>query len=134
MNAIYLHRFRQDAQGTFGLMTMDNTPLCVTCEDLWNGNKNNISCIPEGTYHVTKRISEKYKHHWHVQNVPNRSLILIHNGNTIADTQGCILVGETLATSPLGKQTITNSIRTMNRLREVLPDAFTLIITNPLKG
>jgi hypothetical protein len=134
MTTIYLHRFRQDAQGTFGIMTVNNQQLCVTCEDPWNGNKNNISCIPEGVYKVLRRESPKYKHHWHVQDVPSRSLILIHNGNTTNDTEGCILVGEALATSQLGKQAITNSLKTMARLRKTLPDTFTLIISNPVKG
>jgi hypothetical protein len=134
MTTLYLHRFRQDAQGTFGIMTVNNQQLCVTCEDPWNGNKNNISCIPEGVYKVLRRESPKYKHHWHVQNVPSRSLILIHNGNTTNDTEGCILVGESLATSQLGKQAITNSLKTMARLRKTLPNEFTLIISNPVKG
>jgi hypothetical protein len=134
MTTVYLHRFRQDAQGTFGIMTVNNQQLCVTCEDPWNGNKNNISCIPEGAYKVLRRESPKYKHHWHVQDVPSRSLILIHNGNTTNDTEGCILVGESLATSQLGKQAITSSLKTMARLRKTLPDTFTLIISNPVKG
>jgi hypothetical protein len=115
-------------------MVADNKPVCVTCEDPWNENKRNISCIPAGVYKVEKRISPKYKHHWHVLDVPNRSLILIHQGNTIKDTEGCILVGEVLASSQIGKPAITNSVKTMNRLRASLPDSFTLTIFNPVKG
>lgn len=134
MTHVYLYRIRQDKYGTFGVMTMDNAPLCVTCEDPWNKNKNNISCIPDGTYKVVKRFSVTHKHHWHVQGVPDRSLILIHVGNTTDNTEGCILVGEELTTSQLGKQAITNSVNTMNRLRTILPDEFTLTIFNPMKG
>lgn len=131
---LHLYRVRQDSAGTFGVIVADNQMLCVTCEDPWNNNRRNISCIPAGVYKCVKRISAKYKHHWHVLDVPNRSLILIHNGNTIADTEGCILVGETITTSQLGKMAITNSVKTMNRLRKSLPDEFTITIHNPLKG
>lgn len=130
---IYLHRFKQDESGTFGLMVINNKPLCVTCEDPWNDNQRNVSCIPEGVYKVTERNSEKYKKHWHIQDVPNRSLILIHNGNTINHTKGCILVGQKLGYVG-GRPAVINSIPMMNKLRESLPTQFNLTITNLLKG
>lgn len=130
---LYLHRFKQDASGTFGLMVLENKPLCVTCEDPWNNNAKNASCIPEGVYEVVERESEKYKKHWHVLNVPNRSLILIHNGNNIDHTEGCILVGEKLGFI-VGKPSVVLSMPMMEKLRHILPQKFTLTITNLLKG
>lgn len=130
---IYLHRFKQDAAGTFGLLVLDNKPLCVTCEDPWNDNQNNISCVPEGTYQCVAHNGAKYKNVWRLENVPGREAVLIHNGNTISNTEGCILVGEKLGYLA-GRQAILNSVVTLNKLREILPSNFTLTITNLLKG
>lgn len=133
MTHIYLHRFKQDDQGTFGIMTLQGkVPLCLTCEDPWNDNKKNISCIPEGVYQCRPHSGAKYKNVWWVENVPMRSAILIHQGNTIKNTEGCILVGNRLGTVG-GRPAVLNSVTTLNMLRNTLPDNFTLHITNLLR-
>jgi hypothetical protein len=125
--SLTLTRCTSSAKGTFGVLSMDDEPLCVTCEDPWNQNKRQVSCIPKGIYNVIKRNSPKYKDHWHVQDVPGRDLILIHAGNTIDDTLGCILVGR--AFSHLGKlPSVMQSKEAMSELRAKLPDQFTLEI------
>jgi hypothetical protein len=78
-----LHVFRGDVQ-LFG---------CVTLELPWENNERYESCIPEGRYAVEHRVSGAFGHHLHVKDVPNRSHILIHAGNYVSDTEGCILVG-----------------------------------------
>lgn len=130
MTHVYLHRFQQDSRGTFGLMTLGGrVPLCLTCEDPWNDNKNNISCIPEGVYQCRPHSGAKYKNVWWVEDVPKRSAILIHQGNTTKNTEGCILVGDRLGTVG-GRPAVLNSVATLNMLRATLPDHFTLHITN----
>lgn len=127
---VYLHRFQQDKRGTFGLMTLSGRiPLCLTCEDPWNDNKNNISCIPEGVYQCRPHSGVKYKNVWWVEDVPKRTAILIHQGNTTKNTEGCILVGNKLGTVG-GRPAVLNSVATLNMLRETLPDHFTLHVTN----
>jgi hypothetical protein len=114
-------------KGTFGVWTLDEIPLCVTCEDPWRDNKFQVSCIPVGTYKVVKRTSLKYKTHWHVLDVPDRDLILIHGGNTINDTMGCILVGRSF--SKLGNlPSVVQSQDALDMLRLMLPDEFTLTV------
>ena len=125
-----LHRGPSWETGTFGILSRGDYPLCVTCEDPWRDNQHYISCIPEGTYTFRKRLSPKHSHHWEIVNVPGRDLVLIHAGNTIDDTQGCILVGRGIG--HIGNlPSIVQSQDTMQILREELPDEGTLEIINP---
>jgi len=102
---------------------------CYTLELPWNDNKKQISCIPKGEYNVEKRQSTKYKNHFHVLDVPNRSYILIHQGNYNWHTKGCILVGKTLTDiNGDGLRDVTSSVVTMNKLNDILPNYFKLQI------
>ena len=102
---------------------------CYTLELPWNDNKKQISCIPKGEYNVEKRQSTKYKNHFHVLDVPNRSYILIHQGNYNWHTKGCILVGKTLTDiNGDGLRDVTSSVATMNKLNDILPNYFKLQI------
>ncbi len=54
-------------------------------------NVRNISCIPEGTYPLTKRYSKRFGWHILVRDVPMRSAILIHPANNAQkELRGCI--------------------------------------------
>lgn len=92
-------------------------------------NKRSISCIPAGVYKVIKRRSLRFGLHFHVQNVPNRELILIHVGNSYRNTNGCILVGTSLKNIDSDETTdVVNSIEAMRWLLGLLPDSFILKI------
>ena len=82
---------------TIGNLYLDGEWLCDTLENPWLNNQRNISCIPEGEYKVRLRTARESatKDYLHllVQDVPDRSLVLFHTGNTAKDTRGCILVG-----------------------------------------
>lgn len=103
-----------------------------TLEDAWRDNQRSISCIPAGTYEVVahgweKDSRVKFKQVWRLLDVPGRSGILIHAGNTHADTSGCILVGLGLAIS--GDARVTSSKGAIERLRSKLGQGkFTLVI------
>lgn len=100
-----------------------------TLELPWMDNAVRKSCIPHGTYECRRRNSPKYGHHWHVQDVEGRSLILIHHGNYNHETMGCILVGRDLVDlNGDGLLDTTASAATMNELRKLLPDSFQLEI------
>lgn len=78
--------------GTNGLLyDPSGELLCYTIELPWRNNRVRESCIPEGTYPLTKRYSQKFKHHILLNDVPDRSLILIHPANNAAtELLGCI--------------------------------------------
>ena len=108
---------------------VDNGYKFYTLELPYLDNKRQVSCIPAGEYKCVKRVSPKYGHHWHVLDVEGRSLILIHLGNTAADTKGCILVGSGLKDiNGDGAEDVINSKAVMDILRKTLPDEFTLEI------
>lgn len=102
---------------------------CVTLELAENGNQKNVSCIPEGEYQVTKETNEKRGDHFRVHNVPDRDGILIHRGNFLRDTHGCIIPGESFI--DIDEDLIIDvneSTRTIEKLYKLLPDEFKLII------
>ena len=103
----------------------------LTLELPWKENKRRVSCIPAGRYTVVRRTSPKYGEHFHITNVPNRDLILIHAGNyagsknpktKMSDILGCILVGTSMYDiNADGIVDITNSKKAMKKLLKLLP-------------
>jgi hypothetical protein len=78
--------------------------FCFSIEDAARTTKiPKETCIPLGTYDLGVRFSPyfspKLGHDmiW-VQNVPGFQYILIHTGNTITDTEGCLILGKTIGT------------------------------------
>lgn len=69
----------------------------VVIERVWQNNERNISCIPTGRYQVAflpRSASGRYKQCWHIQDVANRSGILIHKGNLARHSKGCLILGK----------------------------------------
>jgi hypothetical protein len=65
--------------------------ICYTIELPWLDNKKRVSCIPEGRYELTKRYSLRFGWHLLVNNVVDRSYILIHAYNdALKESKGCI--------------------------------------------
>ena len=98
MKKAILIRTKDDGHQTEGkLMVYDEDNIIFSCaaiEPPWKENRRLVSCIPPGTYIVKKRYSPRHKHHFHIQDVPGRTWILIHAGNFRRNTTGCILVGK----------------------------------------
>lgn len=122
-----LKRIAHNKGGTFGVLLNGDTPMCATLENEWKDNARNVSCIPTGTYMCYKYHSEKYPDVWALKDVPNRSAILIHAGNTHNDTRGCILVGERYGRIS-GESAVLRSGNALSLLRSALPDEFELTI------
>lgn len=100
-------RYSDGGQSTIGLLFIDSTFKCHTLEDQFRDVKVYADTrIPSGRYRITLRtegrMHEQYKlkfpkmHHgmlW-IRDVPGFEFILIHIGNTEADTAGCLLIGQ----------------------------------------
>ena len=129
MNIVIKRHLHQDKQ-TLGHLYINDVHTCATLELPWLQNNSGISCIPTGTYHVVRRRSAKYGEHFHITNVPGRSMILIHQANYHYQLLGCIAVGARHTDiNKDGYLDVTNSKVTMQRLLKLLPKSpFTLTI------
>jgi hypothetical protein len=85
-------KYRND--GTFGTLYIDDWPVCVTLELPWKNNDPQVSCIPTIQTYAERVESLKFGNTFEVKNVPNRTHILFHGANTIADLLGCIGLAE----------------------------------------
>lgn len=109
-------------------MVIDGQEFC-TLEPPWLDNRRNVSCIPAGEYRcefLAKSASGKYKDVFHLQDVPGRSGILIHNGNLVSHTKGCILLGMRHGRLA-GQRAVLNSRAAMSQLGEY-KQSFELVI------
>ncbi len=116
-----LQRLGEFNGATIGLLRITGVAPLWTLEDAWNGNKKGNSCIPVGIYTCiphgwAKDTTVKRKQSWELVDVEGRSAILIHEGNTIGDTAGCVLVGTGINISG-GKAALVASKDAMNILR-----------------
>jgi hypothetical protein len=119
LEPLVLQRQKPTSDGTFGQMFRNGHQFCVTCEP--------VEPIPAGTYLCVQHNGPKFQNVWELQGVPGYTAILIHNGNTIRDTDGCLLVGNTYGR--VGDvPAVMNSRATLDTLRATLPGTFKLEI------
>ena len=106
MERLDLVRYVSTPYGTLGQLTMPNGLILATIEPPWRGNTTNVSCVPNGFYDLDEKPSQlveritlgKFRSGLFLADVPNRSAILLHPGNFVEDTKGCILLGMSHAT------------------------------------
>lgn len=87
-------------KGTFGVLLIEGRLFCYTLERPFLYNIRNLSCIFTGDYHCNYHVGST-KSGYLLKDVPGRSGIMIHSGNTVSDTAGCILLGKGLDRSLL---------------------------------
>lgn len=127
---INLQRLYMGRDCTIGTLEVDGRILCYTLEDPWLNNRPLESCIAAGEYNVDPFSGDRYQNVWQVQDVPGRSAILIHVGNTALDTQGCILVGKVVGELK-GMRAVLHSARTLSNLKGIIgPNSFILHVRN----
>ena len=90
---ITLQRIDSTSAGTIGRLMIDGEFFCFTVELPWRANERDVSCIPAGAYDLGYYSSPTKGSCLHVQNVPNRSYILLHTANFQRECMGCIFPG-----------------------------------------
>lgn len=116
---------------TVGRLYVDDRLFCNTLEDrIVDKNKNGVfdgdekkvygeSAIPYGTYKIIYNWSPKFGRNLpRLLSVPHFEGILIHPGNTAADSAGCILVGKN---TEVGR--LTNSRYISDELNKLIDEA-----------
>jgi len=93
MNKLVIERFLYSDQGVLSKIFIDEKFTAYSLECPWYNNIKDVSCIPEGFYNIEPIKSNKFGDCLSIIGVPGRTHILIHAGNTISDTQGCVLPG-----------------------------------------
>lgn len=129
MAHIQLTRTTAGPVSTIGDLSIDGVPECHTLEDCVREVAGPVAswkipgktAIPVGIYQVVIDFSDRFKRNMpHVLDVPGFTGIRIHKGNTDKDTEGCILLGQTIA----GPDLITHSTEAFDaffpKLRDLL--------------
>jgi len=133
MKKAYLIRDIQNEIVTLGMLVFKKY-VFYTLENPWLDNQHNISCIPTGKYRcefLKKSASGKYNDVYWVRDVPDRSEILIHPGNWVRNTKGCILIGHERTDEPM----VTNSRSALEFFVELMKkEPFDLHILNGENG
>lgn len=123
-----LQRKTRNKDGTFGLLTTDSGFVCVTVELDWQNNEVGKSCIPEGTYTCTYRLSPAHGMCYHIENVPDRTNCEIHAANFAHELLGCIAPGHEVIQLN-GLPAVSKSRDTLAALEDNLNrETFTLVI------
>lgn len=121
MKSATLNRYYQDDKVTLGVFKIDgiDDPIFWTIENAWRDNERNVSCIPSGIYDCVPYSGTQYKDVYMVKNVPDRDAILIHQGNWVKNTQGCILPG--LSAGYLkDEKAVVSSTAALNKIKTLL--------------
>ena len=97
-------------ESTIGNLFLNGERFCDTLELPYRDNQRSISCIPTGSYKVRLRYpresaTREYLHLL-VQEVKDRSFILIHRGNKASHSKGCVLVAMTSKHNFVGNSTL----------------------------
>jgi Family of unknown function (DUF5675) len=142
-----LTRTAYRSDGIFGRIYNDHgVPLAYTLEHAYQQEDGNfLPKVAEGTYncilgsHELEGMTHPFQAYM-LENVPPFmglpvTNILIHMGNFDRDSNGCIVLGRTIATQMDGSLMVTNSVNTfedfMNGLSGV--SSFTLEVTHVLE-
>lgn len=101
-------RVQFSEESTIGELSVDGQFECYTLEDKVRPVKvKGRTAIPPGRYEVIINFSQRFQRQLPLLlNVPNFEGVRIHPGNTAANTEGCILVGDTKSENFIGQSRV----------------------------
>jgi hypothetical protein len=113
-----VERTDRSGDSTIGKLYVNDQFECYTLEDVERPVKiKGKTAIPAGRYEVVINQSQRFGRLLPLfLNVPNFEGVRIHPGNTAADTEGCILVGETKSEGSIGQSKVAFE-RLFNKLK-----------------
>lgn len=93
---LVLQRKQTAFETTLGQLFVDGSYECRTLEDAIRDHKiHGITAIPAGVYKVSLESSPRFGPGTiTINGVPDFTGVRIHGGNTAADTEGCVIVGD----------------------------------------
>lgn len=121
-----------DSDVTLSKVTVDGQFVCFAIEDPLRDTKiKGKTAIPNGKYKVGLRWSPKFSSEFNhemlwIKDVPNFEYILIHWGNTVDDTDGCLLLGSKVGV-------LNNKIAVLNS-RATYQNLYRMVIAAAKKG
>lgn len=119
---IIQRHFRFHPMPTTGTLFLDGVPRMLTLEPPWVFNKPFNSCIPAGVYRTTTFNHPNTGLTLHVEDVPGRSEIIFHPGNSGDDTNGCILPAFAFSRQQGSKMFLRESTLAMGALESYLKE------------
>ena len=122
-----IYRYYQDKNQTSGVCIVfdkNGFPLfsAVSLERGWRNNKQNISCVPVGSYKLKLEYSDRFKTNlWELKEVNGRSECKFHSSNHWHQLNGCISLGNMYKHIDRDKyKDVANSVKTHQAFHEVL--------------
>jgi hypothetical protein len=101
----------------------------------WKGNARKVSCIPAGQYIITPEEHPTKGKVFRLSHVDGRSGILVHRGNSPADTEGCLILGMRFADLDAdGIFEVSQSAHAMEILWQLVPEEADLFIFDATGG
>jgi hypothetical protein len=104
--------------------------FCATLEPPDKLNEKSRSSIPTGQYICRRYSSAAHPDTFQITNVPGRDYVLFHAGNSVADTEGCPLLGQYHGKLASHERAVLNSGQTFTSFMRMLAgeDEFHLTI------